>query len=237
MKKLELSPRLSAVAQLIPHGARLADVGTDHAYLPVWLLQHGRIRSAVVSDLRAGPLARARATAENFGCVDQMQFCLCDGLSQIAPDAADTVVIAGMGGETIAGILYAASWIKQNHFTLLLQPMSSQPELRGWLWRNGFDIPYEEIACEGNTLYNILLVKYGSSRPMTPAQEWAGRQDADMVSPLRGQLLDLLVERTARALDGMRRAQNMQVADRLKELETVHSGLLELREEWNRWQQ
>ena len=101
MRNMELSPRLRSVAELVPQGAGFADVGTDHAYLPVWLLQRGVIRRAVASDLRRGPLERARLTAEKYGLTDRMDFRLCDGLSGIRPEEADTVAIAGMGGETV----------------------------------------------------------------------------------------------------------------------------------------
>ena len=136
MRPIELTPRLQAVAGLVPRGARLADVGTDHAYLPASLLQQGVIDTAVAADLRPGPLDRARATAERYGLTEQISFRLCDGLSGILPEEADTVVIAGMGGETIAAILSAAPWVREEGKRLILQPMSAQEDpdpLRG-LW-------------------------------------------------------------------------------------------------------
>ena len=140
---MELSPRLRSVAELVPRGARFADVGTDHAYLPVWLLQRGVISRAVVSDLRQGPLDRARSTAEKYGLTGRMDFRLCDGLSAIRPDEADTIAIAGMGGETVAAILAAAPWIWERDCLLLLQPMSAQPVLRQWLQAHGYAIRRE----------------------------------------------------------------------------------------------
>ena len=119
---MELSPRLRSVAGLVPPGARFADVGTDHAYLPVWLLQQGIIEHALVSDLRPGPLDRARSTAARYGLAERMEFRLCDGLSGIAPAEADTIAIAGMGGETIAAILAAAPWVREQGCLLLLRP-------------------------------------------------------------------------------------------------------------------
>ena len=110
MRTVELTPRLRSVAELVPRGARFADVGTDYAYLPVWLLQQGRITGAVASDLRPGPLERARGTAEKYGLTGRMDFRLCDGLSGIQPDEVSTIAMAGMGGETIAAILAAAPW-------------------------------------------------------------------------------------------------------------------------------
>ena len=107
---MELSPRLQAIAEQVPQGAHLADVGTDHGYLPVWLLRDGRINSAIAADLREGPLNRARETARRFNVEEQISFRLCDGLSAIRPEETDTVTIAGMGGETIISILEAAPW-------------------------------------------------------------------------------------------------------------------------------
>ena len=120
-RRIELSPRLRLAADLVPEGARLADVGTDHAYLPACLLMEGKIPSAIAADLREGPLSRARETAAEYGCGDRMAFRLCDGLSGIRPEKTDAVVIAGMGGETIAQILEAAPWVRnfQKKFVLM----------------------------------------------------------------------------------------------------------------------
>ena len=104
-KELQLQPRLQCIASLVPQGARLADVGTDHGYLPVWLLQHGRIESAIASDINALPLDHARATAREYSVTERMDFRLCPGLAKIKAEECDAIAIAGMGGETILGIL------------------------------------------------------------------------------------------------------------------------------------
>ena len=97
MRQLELSPRLQLLADWVSQGARLADVGTDHAYLPVWLTLHGRVTSAIASDLRKGPLERARETGRTYGA-EGIDYRLGDGLAFIRPEEADTIAIAGMGG-------------------------------------------------------------------------------------------------------------------------------------------
>ena len=168
MRKMELSPRLRSVAELVPPGAKFADVGTDHAYLPVWLLQRGVIRHAVASDLRHGPLDRARQTAEKYGLSGQMEFRLCDGLSGIAPEEADTIAIAGMGGETIAAILAAAPWTRERDCLLLLQPMSAQPFLRRWLQEHGYVIRRETLSREGSSLYVTLEARAGRGERGAP---------------------------------------------------------------------
>ena len=231
--RLELSPRLEMTASLVPSGARLADVGTDHAYLPAALLLEGRIPSAIASDLRRGPLERARETAAAFDLKEKISFRLCDGLSGIGPEEVDAAVIAGMGGETIAAILAAAPWTRERVVSLILQPMSSMSDLRAWLGQNGYDILEERLAREGDSLYTALSVRAGEMAPMTAAERYAGRNTGD---PLRGMWLDRWLTRTERALDGLARARRERDGLRRQELEQVRAGLMEMREEWQNWQ-
>ena len=237
MKKIELTPRLQAVASFVPEGARLADIGTDHAYLPVSLLLDGKIPSAIAADLREGPLNRARMTAQEYGCTEQVSFRLCDGLAAVKSYETDVISIAGMGGETIAEILAAAKWVNRNGIPAILQPMSSQPELRRWLWQNGYAIQAETIVQEGDTLYVVLLVRAGVCAPLTAAEEWAGRQWQGMNAPLRGAYLEMLLEKIGWALSGMARSKEGTASARYQELDHVRVGLEQMKEEWNQWQQ
>ncbi len=204
--ELTLTPRLAAVAQLVPQGSRLADVGTDHAYLPVRLLLDGRVDRAIAADLRSGPLSRARETARRYGVEDKISFRLCDGLSGIGREEADTVAIAGMGGETIAAILSAAPWTREGT-KLLLQPMTSFHDLRGWLQQNGYRILREHIAQEGKRLYSIIETVGGQMEPLSAGELWAGRQSDD---PLRGAYLEMMAGKVVRALEG-------QIASRVRD--------------------
>lgn len=232
MNKLELSPRLAAIAALVPEGARLADVGTDHAYLPVRLLLDGGIASAVATDVNEGPLQRGRETAERYG-VGTILFRRCDGLADVRADEVDTVVIAGMGGDLIARILAAAPWTKQAQ--LILQPMTAQEDLRRWLLENGYRIAKETLAQEGKKLYVILSATGGSSTPYTPGELWAGRQTQGEESPHRLAYLTDLIRRRRRALEGMERGSAPDpialAAERalIDELEAT-------KETWKTWQ-
>ena len=221
------------VGDLVPAGARLADVGTDHAYLPAALILEGKIPWAVAADLRRGPLDRARATVRTYGLSGRVAFRLCDGLTGVKPDEVDAVAIAGMGGETIAAILSAAPWVRERDVPLILQPMSSMPDLRAWLRGNGFRIGTERLAWEGGTLYTALLVRAGEMGPLAPAELWAGKNSGD---PLRGAWLDQWLARTGRALDGMAQAQGEGVFTRRRVLEEVRDGLIEMKKEWEQWQ-
>ena len=224
---MELTPRLQAIAEQVPQGARFADVGTDHGYLPVWLLRSGRINSAIAADLREGPLERARETAGRFGVSEQISFRLCDGLSAIRPEEVDTVVIAGMGGETIVSILEAAPWTKEGSL-LLLQPMTGCVELRLWLQGHGYQITGERIAREGEKLYSILTVKGGEMPPLSPAELWAGRQNG---GPQRLEYLDLVRNKAEKALRGQQAAQapdHRKVAELIRVLSGINKMEKEL---------
>ncbi len=228
-----LTPRLRAVAGLVPPGARLADVGTDHAYLPAALILEGKIPFAIAADLRQGPLARARATVRARGLEGKIAFRLCDGLSGIRPDEVDAVAVAGMGGETISEVLAAAPWTRERDVPLILQPMSSMPDLRAWLIGNGYKIVTEVLAQEGDALYTALSVRAGEREELSPAELWAGKDRPD---PLRGAWLDRWLERTERALNGLAQARRADTEARRRELEQVRAGLLEMKKEWERWQ-
>lgn len=232
MKELELSPRLLAIARQVPQGAKLADVGTDHAYLPVWLLRQGVVSSALATDLREGPLERGRAAARQYGA-EGLTFRRCDGLTGIGPQQADTVVIAGMGGELIARILAEAPWTRQ--VLLLLQPMSATPELRRWLGENGYRIVRETIAPEGEKYYVILTVRGGEDAPYSLGELWAGRQRREQPNPHRTAYLEDLLARREWACRGMEKAANLPGA-RLERERQLLAQLAQLREEWIQWQ-
>lgn len=232
-ERSELSPRLRMVAELVPCGSRLADVGTDHAYLPAALLRWGKIPHAIAADLRQGPLDRARETVRRSGLTEQVEFRLCDGLSGIAPCEIDAAVIAGMGGETIASILSAAPWTRERDLPLVLQPMSSLPDLRLWLQQNGYRIVTEELAREGETIYTAMLVRAGEMEPLSPAELRAGRNTAQA---LRGPWLRLWLDKTDWALAGLAKARGEGALPRRRELEEVRTGLSEMYKEWEAWQ-
>lgn len=216
-RQLQLQPRLQLLADMVPEGCRLADVGTDHGYLPVWLLQRGRIQSAIAADIGAEPLAHARRTAEEYG-VEGMDFRLCDGLRDIAPDEVDTVVIAGMGGETIIAILESAAWTKDGAHTLLLQPMTKAAELRRWLSVNGYAFTEERLVWDKNYLYPVLRVNGGVCPALTELQTLTGvLLDGD---PLYADYLAQHIEKLLHIAKGLRRSGR---EDALRRAETAEA--------------
>ena len=235
MKELELTPRLRAIVGLVPSGARLADIGTDHAYLPAALLLSGKIRYALASDINEGPLQRGMETARTYGLDDhRLCFRCCSGLQGIRPeDRIDTAVMAGMGGELIARILQESPWSRS--LRLILQPMSTQPELRRWLNENRYTIRRETLVREGDKLYVILTAESGEDAPYSRAELWAGRQKRTVPQSLREAYLNDLIRRRRRALRGMEAGTSMP-ASRLDEERDLIAQLESMREEWIAWQ-
>ena len=228
-RQLELTPRLQLLADWVPQGARLADVGTDHAFLPVWLRLHDRVVFAIASDLRKLPLERARDTGRTYGA-DHIDYRLCNGLADILPDEVDTVAIAGMGGETIAAILEAAPWTRDGRHTLLLQPMTHAEDLRGYLADHGFAITREALAFDRGTIYPAMEVRTGEMTLME-AQRYGGARL--LHDPLGDRYLIERIIRLMGAIAGMNRGsasvEKKQKADELRDLVTA---LMEMREEW-----
>lgn len=203
-KMLQLQPRLQMLADLVPDGARVADIGTDHGYLPVYLLQRGKIVGAIASDVGQAPLQHAVQTARVHG-VDNIDFRLCNGLQGIRPQEIDTVVIAGMGGETIVHILEAARWTAElGRYTLLLQPMTKNGVLRRWLVDNGYRFVQERLVWDKNFLYPIMVVTGGEQGSLDEIEaEYGVCLQKD---PLYRRYLQLQITRLQRAADGKRRA-------------------------------
>jgi tRNA (adenine22-N1)-methyltransferase len=150
----------------------VADVGTDHGYLGIYLLQSGKCAHVIAADLREKPLASARANAAEFCVSGQMSFVLSDGLHNIEPGAFDTLVLAGMGGDLITRILAEAPWLEGGPYTLILQPQSAANDLRRWLGGRGWSIRRERLVRDGRFLYAVMEVRPGEGRALSPGEQY-----------------------------------------------------------------
>lgn len=151
-----ISRRLQAAAMLVTEGSRLADIGTDHAFVPIWLVEEGRIPCAVAMDVNTGPLDRAMAHIRERGLSDRIRTRLSDGLDALAEDEADTVLIAGMGGALTVRILERRPALCQEIRELVLQPQSEIASVRRYLERSGWRIDKECIVCEDGKYYPMM---------------------------------------------------------------------------------
>ena len=158
---------------MVRKGAKLADVGTDHGFLPIHLLQNGTCDRVLAADLREKPLQTAKTNAARYGTAERTDFRLSDGLHNIKPDEFDTLVCAGMGGDCIALILEAAPWIRDEKYTLILQPQSSGNDLRRYLGENGYRIEEEHLVQDGRFLYAAMKARFGGGRPLSEGEQYA----------------------------------------------------------------
>lgn len=180
---IHLSPRLAAVAALVPPGSAVIDVGTDHAMIPVWLVQTGVCERVLATDIRPGPLENATALVEKTDTGANIRLLQTDGLTGIEADGWDTVILAGMGGETMVSILTAAPWARER-VCLILQPQSKRAVLRRYLVENGWRIDREKLVEDAGHIYPILTAAAGLSPAYTQAELHLGRIDQIGSDPL-----------------------------------------------------
>lgn len=217
---VQLTPRLSAAASLVKGGGIVADIGTDHGYLPVYLIQQNKISGAIAADIKKGPLENAAKTVSKYGLSDKISLRLSDGLNGFNENEADEIVFAGMGGTLIAEKLKETPWIKNPKIHFVFQPQSRAEDLREFLYSNGFVIG-EEIAVKEDERYYIAFdaVYTGEIREFTPADCFIGKlpetQEAKM--HIRKQLNRLQKKYTATEEIGKTDKELFEVIGRLNE--------------------
>ncbi len=162
--RVKLSPRLQLIANKVLIGSFIADIGTDHAYIPIYLIQNGIALYAIASDVRHGPVDKANENVKKYQLEGKVDVRLGYGLEKILKDEVDTVIIAGMGGTLISEVLSAATPILKRINRLILQPMTGQDEVRKWLADNRFIILDEELVSEGEKIYNVIVAEHGEER-------------------------------------------------------------------------
>lgn len=155
-----LSLRLKTIADMVPVGAKVCDVGTDHGYLAIYLKLANVVEKIIATDLNEKPLKRAEKNITSAG-VKGIELRLCDGLSGLEQDEADTIIIAGMGGEVIAGILEKGGNIsKSENITFIMQPTTSPEILRRFLCENGYEIEREIPISENGKVYSVMVCRF-----------------------------------------------------------------------------
>lgn len=175
-----LNNRLRLCADLVRKGSRIADIGTDHAYLPVWLVRAGFASFAYACDIKAEPLNAGKLTIEKYHAADLVKTRLCDGLQSIKPHEVDDIIIAGMGGETIVHILSDAQWLKDKSKNLVLQPMSKHELVISYLYENGFELTKHKCAFADGKIYTAFSAVYtGSAKKSTEFFNYTGLLNAE----------------------------------------------------------
>lgn len=203
-----MNKRLEAIYALIGEGKGLVDVGTDHGYIPTALAQSGYAGNIIASDIKPGPLQAARRSATSAGVEDKIHFILCDGLDGCDPSAIDTILIAGMGGDTICGILDRAEWCMTPDYTLILQPVTKAEVVRYWLAYNGYEFLDEVLVRDGGIIYQIIRSRIKENTPLSLAELYTGEFALARKNALFVEFLDTLISRFETGIKGLERAKD-----------------------------
>lgn len=175
MNKNSLNPRLRKIAGLVPQNRCTADIGTDHAYIPIVLVKDGTAKCAIASDIKKGPLMRAHENICKNNLSNLIETRLGAGLETLSPGDAEVIIIAGMGGILIGDILESSREVTGSAKLLILQPMTAVPELREYLTENGYEITAEYLEAEEEKLYNIITAKPIGNTKYTKKEIYLGK--------------------------------------------------------------
>lgn len=224
--KIPLSNRLLACCGFVNPGDRVADVGCDHGYLGIYLLKNGIAGSVIASDIKEGPLQSALRNAVKFNVRDKMTFYLSNGVQGIPRDF-DTLVCAGMGADTMMSVLDAAPWLKDTNYRLILQCQSKRPELRKYLYRQGYAIRRETLAQDGKFLYPVMEAVYAPGKSLTGAEFYITPALLASGSPLLPAFLRRVTGGMQKTVDGLSRSggekyrEYLSILDELKQKENA----------------
>ena len=209
----KIDRRLLAAASFVRRGAVFADIGTDHAYLPVFLVSSGLVERAFAADINRGPLDRADENIALSGLAGQIETRLTDGLCGLEGLSITDIAICGMGGDLMADILDRAPWAKKA--SLVVQPMSKQERLRRYLRDNGYTIAEERLVYEEHRLYTLMRIEEGAYEGGDHLL-WSTAMESD---PLFSDYIRALRSRFQRQFDGSGSEEDRRMLELLKERE------------------
>lgn len=225
-----MSKRLEKIASYVSDGIGVADVGTDHGYIPVMLVKRGYKGNITATDINEGPLNKAKLNLIDADAENRVELVLCDGLEGVSPDKADTIIVAGMGGDTITGILDRAEWCMEKGKKLILQPVTKAEILRYWLVNNDFEITDEALVEENGTIYQIICAVPGKSAGYKYSELYIGKYELIKSDPLFDKVLDIHIKRFRSAVKGLENTERSELKPWLEILRNVLGELIEMQE-------
>ncbi len=230
-----MTPRLLAAASFVKKGSHVADVGTDHAYIPIWLLKREICPFAIAMDINRGPLMRAKKNIESFGLQAQIHTRLSDGLSALKLGEIDTVVICGMGGVLINRILEGGVHLNGTVSHYILQPMTAIEETRKFLEEHHFLIQDECLAQEDDKIYTILSVVPGEMHIEKELDYYVGTCLVQNRDPLLAAYLDGKLYELEKAITSMSQTKNQEVLCKREKFVLLRDDMKQLREACASW--
>lgn len=222
---MNIGARLETIGRMVPQGCTLADIGTDHAYLPVWLLQQGRITNAIAGDIAAGPCKAARTTIAMYGMGGRAEVRLGSGLEVLRPEEADCIAIAGMGASTMIDILEASPEVVASARTMVLQPMAGAASLRRYLSTHGWKIVEEELVDDEPHFYEIIKAVHGASASYTELECVVGPLLLEQGHPLFAKHVQRQLDYYRKLIENMGRSERAKESSKYREAEELLRAL------------
>jgi len=216
---MELSKRLQAVADLVSEGQVVADVGTDHGYIPIYLLETEKCKKAIAMDINKGPLFRAKEHIAEHGLNQKIQVKLSDGVEALSAGECDCVVVAGMGGALAVKIMEEGRDIFKSLKEFVLQPQSELAKVRQYLWENEYCVIAEDMVLEDGKFYPMMKVKNGLSNPYTQMELRYGRELLMQKHPVLKTFLEKEMETKEMILRNLELESGEHIENRKKELQ------------------
>ncbi|TYO97311.1 tRNA (adenine(22)-N(1))-methyltransferase [Desulfallas thermosapovorans] len=229
---MELSKRLAAVARHVPVGAAVADIGTDHAYLPVYLVRQGISARVVAGDINYGPFEGALLTVRDSGLEKYIDLRMGDGLQILKPGEVNVLVVAGMGGKTVCDIFEQGRSVLQQVRRLIIQPMRDIPEVRRWLTGNGWRLVDEDMVTEDGHYYVIIVAEPGMERPADSFVLEVGPRLLEKKDPVLKEFLKRRIIEINTILQEIKRARSVGANNRAKVLRQEARKIREVLESW-----
>lgn len=218
---LKLSERLKLCAEMITCDKNIADIGTDHAYIPIWLALNGKIKSALACDIKKGPLENASKNIEKYSLSNIIETRLSDGLLNIKANEVDEIIIAGMGGNIISNILSRCPWDNKKSKTFILQPMKYEERIREFLAENGYIIEKEKATICSGKVYTAMKVTYsGKLQKIESYEKYIGKLSENYSYPAAQAYIKKQIKNLKNHLKGAK-------TENLESLQDYYSEIIE----------
>ena len=215
---MELSRRLQAVADMVSEGVRVADVGTDHGYIPIYLVQTGKCPQAIAMDVNRGPLLRAESHIQEYGLQEKIETRLSNGVLALKTHDYDCVVIAGMGGALTVQILEQGREVFESLQEFVLQPQSEIWKVRKYLGENGYRIIDEDIVFEDGKYYPMMKVVCGQATAYNHIELQYGKCLLEKKHPVLKQFLEAELQKLMVVLERLESIQGERIEERKREI-------------------
>lgn len=222
---MKLSPRLKVIADYVKSNSTVADVGTDHGYIPVYLIENNISKRVIASDVNKGPLESARKYVGLKKLNHKIELRLGDGLKTLMPNEVDTVIIAGMGGLLIKKILEDGSKIAETIDNFILQPMIASDELRKYLIKHNYKIIDEKLAKEGDKIYEVMFVGHGKDSVEDEIYFEIGKKLIENKDPLLKELIQKKLRETEDILQKIRANESKKAQEKLNIIKKKYEKL------------